>query len=145
MQIRPALPTDAEAVNELLEQLGYPQDDPAATAARLQTWADDPHGAAYVAEANRAVLGVIAVHTVPFLEREGTWARIVALVVSDLHRRQGVGTHLLKAAETFATTHNCLRLEVTSSNYRHPAHTFYKTHGYTNQSERSSRFLRNLS
>ena len=143
MQIRPARSTDA--INTLLEELGYPQDDPAATATRLQAWADDPAGAAYVAAAGDRLLGVIAVHLIPFFEREGTWARIVALVVSDQARRQGVGTHLLKAAESFATTHGCLRLEVTSSNHRSAAHTFYQSHGYTNQSETSSRFLRNLS
>jgi GNAT superfamily N-acetyltransferase len=143
MQIRPARSTDA--IDTLLEELGYPQDDPAATAARVQAWADDPAGAAYVAEADNRLLGVIAVHIIPFFEREGTWARIVALVVSDQARRQGIGTRLLKAAESFATTHNCLRLEVTSSNHRHPAHTFYQSHGYTNQSDTSSRFLRQLS
>lgn len=142
MKIRPARGTDD--INPLLEELGYPQDDPATTAARVQAWADDPAGAAYVAEADGRLLGVIAVHVAPFFEREGTWARIVALVVSDEARRQGVGTHLLRAAETFVTTRGCLRLEVTSSNHRHPAHTFYQSHGYANQSSISSRFVRIL-
>ncbi|MET9274753.1 GNAT family N-acetyltransferase [Kribbella sp. NPDC003557] len=142
MQIRLARSTDA--IDTLLEELGYPQDDPAATAVRLQAWTDDPAGAAYVAEADTRLLGVIAVHVVPFFEREGTWARIVALVVSHQARRQGVGTRLLQAAESFAKTQGCRRLEVTSSNHRHPAHTFYQSHGYTNQSEASTRFLRNL-
>jgi len=142
MRIRPARSTDA--IDALLEELGYPQQDPAVTAARLQTWAEDPAGAAYVTEADDRLLGVIAVHVIPFFERQGTWARIVALVVSSQARRQGVGTLLLEAAESFATTQGCLRLEVTSSNHRTPAHTFYQSHGYTNQSTTSSRFLRTL-
>jgi hypothetical protein len=50
MQIRLAHTTDAAAVNELLHQLGYPQDGTATTATRIQTWGDDPSSAAYVAE-----------------------------------------------------------------------------------------------
>ncbi|MET9310723.1 GNAT family N-acetyltransferase [Kribbella sp. NPDC003505] len=142
MRIRPAGSTDA--VDALLEELGYPQPDPAVTAARLRAWADDPAGAAYVAEADNRLLGVIAVHVIPFFEREGTWARIVALVVSSRARRHGVGTLLLEAAESFAASRGCLRLEVTSSNHRAPAHTFYQSHGYTDQSTTSSRFLRTL-
>jgi GNAT superfamily N-acetyltransferase len=140
--IRPARTTDA--IHPLLEELGYPQHDPAATTARLRTWINNPAGEVYVAEADQQLVGVIAVHLIPFFEREGTWARIVALVVSSQARRQGVGTHLLKAAENFATTHDCLRIEVTSANHRSPAHTFYESHGYTNQAETSSRFLRTL-
>src|SRR4051794_15309600 len=45
MQIRLAHTTDAAAVNELLDQLGYPQDGTATTATRIQTWGDDPAGA----------------------------------------------------------------------------------------------------
>ncbi|WP_410788424.1 GNAT family N-acetyltransferase [Kribbella sp. C-35] len=131
MDIRPARSTDAVAINELLDELGYPQSDPAATAARIQTWCDDPAGAVYVADTDQGVLGVIAVHTCPFFEREGTWARIVALVVSPRARRQGIGSRLVAAGESFATHHGCLRIEVTSSPHRTQAHTFYQSHGYT--------------
>ena len=73
MQIRLAHTTDAPAVDELLHQLGYPQAGTATTAARIQTWADDPSSAAYVAEADADVLGLIAVHVGPFFERPGSW------------------------------------------------------------------------
>lgn len=131
MDIRLARSTDAAAINELLDQLGYPQSDPATTAARIKTWTDDPDGAVYVADTEQGLLGVISVHTCPFFERDGTWARIVALVVSDKARRQGVGSHLITAAETFATNQGCLRMEVTSAAHRSQAHTFYESHGYT--------------
>jgi GNAT superfamily N-acetyltransferase len=131
MEIRLARRTDAPAINELLAELGYPQPDPAATATRLQTWCDDPAAAVYVADTDQGVQGVIAVHTCPFFEREGTWARIVALVVSSHARRQGIGTQLVTAAHSFATHHGCLRIEVTSSPHRTQAHTFYQSHNYT--------------
>ncbi|TCC38685.1 GNAT family N-acetyltransferase [Kribbella speibonae] len=141
MDIRLARSTDAAAINELLDQLGYPQSDPATTAARIKTWTDDPDGAVYVADTEQGLLGVIAVHTCPFFERDGTWARIVALVVSDKARRQGVGSHLITAAESFATNHGCLRMEVTSATHRSQAHTFYESHGYT---PTPTRFLHTL-
>ncbi|MFF0268255.1 GNAT family N-acetyltransferase [Kribbella sp. NPDC004536] len=140
--IRPAEPTDTEAVNELLDQLGYPQDDPAATAARLKSWANDPTSAVLVDDADGNLLGLVAVHVEPFVQMTGSSGRIVALVVSDQARRRGVATRLMAAAEAFAVSQGCVRFEVTSSNYRTEAHQFYVGRGYVNQADRSSRFLR---
>ncbi|MBE1604391.1 GNAT family N-acetyltransferase [Actinopolymorpha pittospori] len=144
VKIRPAHPADASAVNELLDQLGYPQVGRAVTANRIRSWAEDPSGAAYVAEAGDNLLGVIAVHVCPFFERDGSWGRIVALVVSDRARGRGVGSRLVAAAESFAATRGCLRMEVTSADRRLDAHEFYRRRGYIDQAGRSSRFLRDL-
>jgi GNAT superfamily N-acetyltransferase len=144
MKIRPAHLADASAVNELLDQLGYPQDGQAATANRIQTWAEDPSSAAYVADADDDVLGVIAVHVCPFFERDGSWGRIVALVVSDRARGRGVGSQLVAAAESFAATCGCLRMEVTSGDRRQDAHEFYRRCGYIDQAGKSSLFRRDL-
>jgi hypothetical protein len=104
MQIRPAHTTDAAAATELLHQLGYPQDGPATTATRIQTWSDDPSSAVYV----------------------------------------GVGGRLVAAAESFAISRGCVRMEVTSADRRHDAHEFYRRCDYLDQAGRSSRFLRDL-
>lgn len=140
--IRLAHTADAAAVNELLHQLGYPQDDVAATATRIQTWGDDPFSAAYVADADGDLRGLVAVHVCPFFERAGSWGRIVALVVSEHARGQGVGGQLVAAAELFATRRGCVRMEVTSADRRHGAHEFYRHRGYLDQTGTSSRFLR---
>lgn len=142
--IRPAEPTDAEAVNELLDQLGYPQDDPDATTARLKSWAEDPAGAVFVADADGNLLGLVAVHIEPFIQLDGNSGRIIALVVSDQARRRGIATQLMAAAEEFAVRRGCIRVELTSSNYRTEAHQFYEGRGYVNQADRSSRFIRTL-
>jgi GNAT superfamily N-acetyltransferase len=144
MRIRPVEAADAPAVNRLLEQLGYPQDGTATTAARIQSWREDPAGAAYVADDDGDVLGLIAVHISPFFERSGCWARIVALVVSDQARGQGVGGQLVAAAESFAAGRDCVRMEVTSATRRQDAHAFYQGRGYTIQTGLSERFLRDL-
>lgn len=144
MKIRPADRADASVVNELLGQLGYPQDSSAATADRIQTWVDDPSSAAYVAETGSDVLGVIAVHIAPFFERDGSWARIVALVVSAQARRRGIASRLMDAAESFAIVHGCVRVDLNSADHRDDAHAFYESRGYTNQAGTSSRFLLTL-
>jgi GNAT superfamily N-acetyltransferase len=144
MQIRSARSADADAINELLDQLGYPQDGQAMTAARIQTWVDDPLSAAYVADAHCDLHGVIAVHICPFFERDGAWGRIAALVVLDRARGRGVGSRLVAAAESFAASHGCVRMEVTSGDRRPDAHRFYRRCGYADQAGTSSRFLRDL-
>ncbi|WP_407566022.1 GNAT family N-acetyltransferase [Streptomyces sp. 184] len=142
--VRSARRADASAVSELLAQLGYPQGGRAATASRIRAWAEDPSGAVYVADADGGLLGVIAVHVCPFFERDGSWGRIVALVVSDRARGRGVGSQLVAAAEAFAATRGCLRMEVTSGNRRRAAHDFYRSRGYVGEAGKSSRFLRDL-
>jgi GNAT superfamily N-acetyltransferase len=144
MQIRSARGADAGAVNELLDQLGYPQGDRFTTTSRIQNWLDDPASAVYVADLDDALLGVIAVHACPFFERAGAWARITVLVVSERARGRGVGTRLVAAAEAFAVDHGCVRMEVTSGDQRSDAHEFYQRRGYIDQAGRSTRFLREL-
>ncbi|MDI5977854.1 GNAT family N-acetyltransferase [Amycolatopsis magusensis] len=144
MKTRPAHPADAVAVTELLDQLGYPGNSAAATAARIRAWAGDPAGAVYVADAGGEVVGVVAVHTCPFFERAGSWGRIVALVVAERVRGRGVGGQLVTAAELFAASRGCLRVEVTSADRREDAHEFYRRRGYLDQRGTSSRFLREL-
>jgi GNAT superfamily N-acetyltransferase len=144
MQIRLVDTDDAAAVNELLDQLGYAQDDAEATAARIRSWRDDPASAAYVAETDSGPLGVVAVHTCPFFERPGSWGRIVALVVSEKARGQGIGAELVSVAESFAKRAGCVRMEVTSGDHREDAHEFYRRRGYVKQTGKSSRFLRTL-
>ncbi|MFF1823365.1 GNAT family N-acetyltransferase [Kribbella sp. NPDC058245] len=137
--IRIARPADAAAINDLLGQLGYPDQD---TAARIHDWQADPTSTAYVADAGGNILGVVAVHVGPYFERPGSWARIVALVVAEEARGQGIGSQLMTAAEEFAAEHGCLRIELSSSDRRTEAHVFYERRGYVNQSGRSSWFRR---
>lgn len=144
MWLRLAHTADAPAVNELLHQLGYPQAGVAATASRIQAWDADPASAAYVADADGDLLGLVAVHVCPFFERAGSWGRIVALVVSDHVRGQGVGGQLVTAAESFAASRGCVGMEVTSADRRQDAHEFYRRRGYLDQTGRASRFLRDL-
>ena len=144
MEIRSARVADAQAVNALLEELGYVQAGQSATADRIRCWLDDPAGAVYVSEADGVVQGVIAVQVCRFFEREGSWGRVTALVVSGQARAHGVGSRLLAAAEAFAVGNGCVRMEVTSADRRSDAHAFYRGRGYVDQAGISSRFLHDL-
>jgi len=143
MLIRPLRSADAESVDRLLHQLGYPQDG-GATAERLRAWSGDQSSAAFAADLDGEVLGLIAVHVCPYFERPGSWGRSVALVVADEARGQGIGGRLVDAAEAFAVSRGCERMEVTSSDHRRAAHEFYERRGYLVQTGRSTRFLRDL-
>ncbi|RSN63750.1 GNAT family N-acetyltransferase [Amycolatopsis sp. WAC 04182] len=145
MEIRHALSTDAPAVTALLTELGYPDNDVEDVRGRLERWARHPEGAAFVAEADGTVVGVVAVVAIPLLERPGSGGRIVALVVDETRRGSGIGRELVAAAEAEALRLGCDTMEVTSSRHRTAAHAFYRARGYEDRCEHSARFLRRLS
>lgn len=128
----------------LLEQLGYPDNDEESVRQRLESWADEPAGAVLVAEHDGQIAGVVAVASLPFLERPGRWGRVVAIVTSDAMRGQGIGKVLMAHAEDIARGFGCMQMEVTSANRRADAHAFYHSLGYQNWSDRSGRFMKDL-
>jgi RimJ/RimL family protein N-acetyltransferase len=141
--IRIAGPRDAEHIAVLLTQLGYPHDRDQASA-QLLAWAANPDGEVLVAEADGVAAGFAAVHRVPYFERPGAFARVVALSVDAGHRRGGVGRRLMGAVERWATAHGCVNVEVTSLRSRDAAHRFYAALGYEDRSAESGRFRRAL-
>jgi RimJ/RimL family protein N-acetyltransferase len=141
--VRSARFGDAEALSRLLTELGYPQNADQARAA-LTAWAGDPRGTVLVAEVDGRPAGVIAAHCVPYLERPGSFARVVALAVDARHRRSGLGRRLLGAAEAWARELGCRDVEITCSRSRHDAPAFYETLGFAEECERSARFKRSL-
>ncbi|WP_414940618.1 GNAT family N-acetyltransferase [Amycolatopsis sp. cmx-11-51] len=144
MEIRPARTTDAPAVTALLAELGYPDNSEAGVRRRLERWSRHPEGAAFVAESDGTVVGVVAVVAIPFLEKEGSGGRIVALVVDGAQRGAGIGRELVAAAEAEALRLGCNTMEVTSSRHRTGAHAFYRARGYQDRCEDSARFVRRL-
>jgi ribosomal protein S18 acetylase RimI-like enzyme len=96
--VREASAQDAAAVADLLTQLGYPHSTGEA-GSRLDAWAGGDRRLLLLAADGEAVVGFVAVAAVPYLERAGSWARIVALAVDAAHRRRGIGRELVEAAE----------------------------------------------
>jgi len=142
--VRLAQPDDAAQVAALLAELGYPDNRTEDVRRRLAMWERETAGLALVAERQGQVLGIIAVTAIPYLEREGRWGRIVALVVSSACRGQGIGRRLVDAAEKAAGGLDCIAMEVTSARSRTESHPFYRNLGYEDRGDRSARYLKAL-
>jgi GNAT superfamily N-acetyltransferase len=144
MRIRPVRHDDVPRLAILLGQLGYPTTEQDVRD-RLAYWTDDPASTLLaVADDSDSLMGVAALHITPILEITGKFGRLVALVVDDTTRSQGVGSMLIAAVEESARAAGCLFMEVTSSQHRHQAHLFYERRGYRDTRDRSRRFLRPL-
>jgi RimJ/RimL family protein N-acetyltransferase len=141
--IRIAGPRDAEPIAQLLTELGYPHDR-VWGAAQLLAWAAEAQGEVLVADARGGAAGFAAVHRVPYFERPGAFARVIALSVGAGHRRTGVGRQLMAGVERWAAAHGCVTVEVTSLRSRDDAQGFYRALGYTDRCAESGRFIRSL-
>jgi GNAT superfamily N-acetyltransferase len=141
--IRPATPADAAGIARLLPQLGYQATAPEVLA-RLGHWSADPGSSVIVADLDGGVAGIAAVHAIPFLERNGSRGRLVALVVDRGRRRLGIARTLLAAAEDEARLLGCVEMEITSARDRAAAHAFYVAAGYADACGRAARYLKAL-
>jgi ribosomal protein S18 acetylase RimI-like enzyme len=139
-RVREATAGDASSVAALLGELGYPA-EPESARGRLERLLADPESAVWLAVRGGVAVGLVAMHVVPVLERDGATCRITALVVSAAARRGGVARALVERVEAEAVERGCDRLEVTSSGQRDAAHAFYRGFGFT---ERPERFVKGL-
>lgn len=141
--IRPVGVADAARIAVLLGQLGYPTDG-VRVRARLDDWLADQRSVLIAAAAGDLVVGVAALHVMPLLEHDGRRGRLVALVVDDSCRGQGVGRGLVAEVEREAGRLGCRDLEITSARVREAAHGFYRGLGYEDVCGTSARFLKAL-
>jgi len=80
--VRTARPDDAPEVAALLVELGYPENGVEQVRRRLTVWIEEDASFALVGERERHIVGAVAVTAIPYLERDGRFGRIVALVVA---------------------------------------------------------------
>jgi GNAT superfamily N-acetyltransferase len=142
--IRPARPGDAPGVAALLIALGYPGNPADQVRRRLERWTASADAAVLVAEDQDRLAGVVAVTAIPYFEHDGSWGRIVALVVSEEDRGRGIGRLLVHSAEQSAAGLGCLTMEVTSARRRAEAHAFYRALGYQDWCPQSARLVKEL-
>lgn len=125
-EIRVATPEDAQALEPLFAQVGYPT--PAATiAARLSKLGDG--AVVFVAADAKRLSGFIAL----VIESEflvAPQAVVVGLVVDEGARGNGLGARLLRAGESWAAQHGLECVLVRSNVIRERAHRFYEREGY---------------
>jgi GNAT superfamily N-acetyltransferase len=140
-EVREAKLTDADALASLVTQLGYPS-SPQQMKERLIGLLADPSYAAFVAAHPSVVLGLGGGSLGRYFEKDGVYARLVVLVVSDAARGIGIGGALVKAVEHWAFSRGARELFVDSASHREGAHRFYAQCGYRITGVRFARSLR---
>jgi GNAT superfamily N-acetyltransferase len=97
----------------------------------LQRLLGDPRlGAAWVAEANGALIGYLVAVMVLSLEHGGVMAEIDEFFVLPEARSRGVGAQLLAAAEAALVARGCVRLQLQLGAGNAAARAFYEHRGY---------------
>ena len=139
--IRHATTNDAEAVRDLLGQLGYPF-TVEAVHDRLTLLAAAGTDPVLLAVQDGVPFGLIALHLATMLQVAEPVARVTALVVQDQGRGAGVGRLLVDAGDELARRAGCRTLELTTAVVRIDAHAFYRKLGFMNSSLRFSRPIR---
>lgn len=121
--LREALPADFESLWQLDQQCFTPEI--AYSQEALRYFLARPGTFTLLAEGPEGLTGFILTH---LYKQHG---HIITIDVRESHRRTGLGSHLLRAAEERLRTlgREAVVLEVAVDNL--PAITFYKRHGYS--------------
>lgn len=91
----------------------------------------DPRQKLFVAELQGEVAGTLVLLVVPNLSHNGTpWAFLENLVVTEKHRRIGLGRMLLEHAVGVARESGCHMVELCSDVRRLEAHRLYASMGF---------------
>lgn len=139
LEIRSIKPADADAVVALLNQLsGVTTTNVELTRALGQV--RKAGGDVSIAELGD-LIGCIAWTIVPTLQR-GLVGRITVLLVDVRHRRRGIGTKLLEAAEQALRKKKCSSIEAMSDIDLKNSHGFFRAHAFE---QKSYRFVRSAS
>ena len=132
---------DAHAIARLMTELGYPTSY-AQMRARLGEILRRPDHEVFAAELSGVVIGMAGAFVGRRYESDEPYGQILALVVSRRGRRRGVGTSLLKAAESWLMEHRVGCMIVHCGKQRGDAHEFYARLGYQ---ETGLRFVKSVS
>jgi len=144
--IRPAEATDSAAINGLYGDLDHFHADRIPTVcrhapppARPQEYIDgllaDPSVGLFVAEIGETPVGMVCLHIKSSPDYSfavpRTYCYMEGLIVSEVCRRAGVGTALVKHAEAWGCARGASTMELGVWEINAPAITFYAKHGYS--------------
>lgn len=142
MRIRPIKYKDIPVMQSLITQLGYP-----CTLEQVQSRFDHLFTLrdylTFVAEKDNVVVGMVGFSKQFAYELDGPLVRVLALVVDESYRNQGIAEQLMTAVEEWAKAEKCEAISLNSGNReeRKPAHSFYKKLGYVGVSTGFSKTL----
>lgn len=111
----------------------------------LHTWREmlaQPGRSILVAESEGRLVGTLDLLVIPNLTRGGRpYAMAENIVVTEGHRREGVGSALLDAAVDRARGADCYKVQLLSNKDRTEAHGFYRACGFEALAEGFRRYL----
>ena len=141
IKIRSACLDDSSSISSLVSQLGYPTSSDEMRQ-RLQGILPDLDYMTLVAQYQNEVVGVIGVGIYRYFEKNGTYGRLLILVVDEKHRGNRIGASLVAEAERLLKEREVKSIIVNSGKHRNEAHRFYQRLGYE---ETGLRFVKALS
>ncbi len=127
-RIRPGRAADAAALARLCTELGYPSTEEQ-LAARLLGLRGVEHGLFVAERADGELCGVVDVHERVVLE-EDPFAELIALVVVEAGRGEGIGSALVAEAARWARGRRLAKLWVRVSLWREGTPHFYESLGF---------------
>lgn len=127
--IRDMVPDDYKALKPLIDELGYPSTEDEIKE-RLQNIIIDKNFKTLLAELNGKIVAFIGLLKSYGYEINGPYIRIMALVVAEEYRNQGIGTQLIKVAEEWAQQNGATIITLNSGLKRMDAHRFYEHMGF---------------
>jgi GNAT superfamily N-acetyltransferase len=132
-EIRIATMSDAAAIAELSNQLGY-QTSAQQSETRLGSVLVSIDHAVFVACVDGAVVGWVHAFVARRIESDA-FAELGGFVVAESHRRRGIGRRLLKRAEEWALAQGVTKLRVRSRSDRDDARASYENLGFSIKKE----------
>lgn len=129
INIRPAIPDDAEAIARLSGELGYPTTAAAARRRLFDIKTAENHSVMVAEDEPGSVVGWIHVFRAPRLGGE-PFAELGGLVVTEALRGHGIGSQLVAEAERWAADREIATLRIRTRTTRSDTRSFYEDLGF---------------
>ncbi|WP_373514307.1 GNAT family N-acetyltransferase [Persicitalea sp.] len=128
--IRPAQPTDATALYQMLCELENERMNREAFDEVFLTNLVNRNVLYLIAESAGQPVGMASCHVQLLLHHAAPIAEIQEMYIDPSARSQGIGKRFIKAILEFAFTCGATQIEVTSNLTRHDTHRFYEREGF---------------
>jgi len=131
LTLREAVPDDYRAIHSLIaNELGYNQTDFSKLCARLDLMNADNNLLTIVAVVEEKVVGFVGLCKGIAYNIDGEYMQVSALAVEKALQNKGIGSRLMKWAESYASNNGIENIVLTSRLHRTGAHAFYERNGY---------------
>ena len=145
--VREATLEDAAEIHALAGELagavGDTLPDEKTVRARLEELLEEPRARVFVAEAGEEVTGVVSLWIKPDLAHGDVVVEVPMLVISEEHRRAGVGKLLMARVREVAAENETSLIELVATRANVAARDFYKSLGFTEADVISLEFVGN--